>query len=69
MTALSALIETGTRDEIARAYADEIIARDGSLLHGSPWVEWNAGIVERFSMTTLVKIKREAWRLVDEHER
>lgn len=68
-TALSELIENGTRAEIARGYAAEILARQGHLMHGPQWAEWNLAIIERFGMKGIDRIKREAWRLVDEHER
>jgi hypothetical protein len=72
MTALSDLIETGSRAEIARGYADEILGWDESkgLMHGPPWSDWNRAIADRFGgVTALSQIKKEAWRLVDERER
>lgn len=59
-------IATGTRRQIARAYADEIIDwKRTKLMHGTPWSEWNHAIAKRFGEKGLGQIKREAWRLVD----
>lgn len=70
MTALSELIETGSQAEVSQGYAEEIRARrDGTLMSGPPWSDWNRAIIARWSEGALLKIKREAWRLVDEHER
>ena len=63
---LEEAIADGTRAQIASAYADAILAwQKDKLMHGPPWSEWNRGIMERFGIEGLGKIKREAWRLVD----
>lgn len=63
---LDEAIADGTRAQIARAYADEILGwQKERLMHGVPWSEWNRGIASRFGEKGLGQIKREAWRLVD----
>ena len=58
-----------TQAQVSAAYANCILSWDkGRLLHGSFWAEVNRLIIERWSERSLVRIKREAWRQVEQAE-
>lgn len=57
-----------TQAKIVPLYAAEIRRQSPALLMGKNWKVINDAIVSRWSVRGLERIKKEAWRLVDEQE-
>lgn len=56
----------GSQAQVIEAYAAAIREASPALMHSPAWGRVNRAIVERWSERALSRIKREAWRLIDE---
>jgi hypothetical protein len=57
-----------TQAKVIPLYAAEIRRQSPALMHGPVWKVINDAIVSRWSERGLVRIKKEAWRLIDAEE-